>query len=65
MSGKGSKPRPYSVGRNTFEKNWDAIFNQPDPRVVEDAKAEDEEFARISKRDMSDPYDNFKLSKDL
>jgi hypothetical protein len=28
MSGKGSKPRPYSVDRKTFDKNWDAIFGK-------------------------------------
>lgn len=26
MSGKGSKPRPFSVDRKTFEDNWDKIF---------------------------------------
>ena len=24
--GKGSKARPFSVDRETFENNWDAIF---------------------------------------
>jgi len=26
MSGKGSKPRPFSVDRKVFESNWDKIF---------------------------------------
>ena len=26
MSGKGSKPRPYSVPTATFDNNYDAIF---------------------------------------
>ena len=26
MSGKGSKARPLSVPRRTFDKNWQAIF---------------------------------------
>jgi hypothetical protein len=26
MNGKGSKPRPFSVDRQTFENNWNAIF---------------------------------------
>lgn len=26
MNGKGSKPRPYSVDKNTFDSNWDKIF---------------------------------------
>lgn len=34
MSGKGSSPRPYSVDKDTYDKNWDLIFgnkkkNQP------------------------------------
>lgn len=24
--GKGSKPRPFSVDKKTFDKNWDKIF---------------------------------------
>lgn len=64
MSGKGSKPRPYSVNRDTFEKNWDSIFNKPDPRILEDNKAEDEEFARILNKDILDSRDNFKLNKE-
>jgi len=28
MSGKGSKPRPYSVDQKTFDSNWDSIFNR-------------------------------------
>lgn len=24
--GKGSSPRPYSIDKETFNKNWDAIF---------------------------------------
>ena len=27
MSGKGSKPRPYSVDQKTFDSNWDRIFS--------------------------------------
>jgi len=26
--GKGDKPRPYSVDRETFSNNWDAIFKK-------------------------------------
>lgn len=28
MAGKGSKARPISVDRKTFESNWDKIFNK-------------------------------------
>lgn len=46
-SGKGSKPRPYSVSLDTYNKNFDAIFRKPSLRDIEDARAEDEEFKRI------------------
>jgi len=28
MSEKGSKPRPYSVPRKTFDSNWYKIFSK-------------------------------------
>lgn len=28
MSGKGSRPRPFTVDRKTFNKNWDSIFGK-------------------------------------
>ena len=28
MSGKGSKPRPYSVSQTQFASNWDNIFKK-------------------------------------
>jgi hypothetical protein len=28
MAGKGSRPRPLSVDRKTYESNWDRIFNK-------------------------------------
>ena len=28
MSGKGSKPRPYSVSQKQFANNWDNVFNK-------------------------------------
>jgi hypothetical protein len=30
MSGKGSKPRPYSVDQKTFSDNWEKIFGSKD-----------------------------------
>jgi hypothetical protein len=47
---KGSTPRPSSVDNATFDSNWDAIFSKPDPRVVEDAKAEDEAFDAVKNK---------------
>jgi hypothetical protein len=29
--GKGSSPRPYSLGQNEFGKRWDAIFKRVVP----------------------------------
>lgn len=32
MSGKGDKPRPMGVDRDTFYNNWDRVFNkEPKP----------------------------------
>jgi hypothetical protein len=28
MSGKGSRPRPFSVQQDKFASNWDAIFGK-------------------------------------
>lgn len=46
---KGSRPRPYSVSQKEFGKNYDAIFGKKDPRVLEDAQAEDEAFKAVDK----------------
>jgi hypothetical protein len=34
MSGKGSRPRPFSVNRKTFESNWDKIFGKNNKKKV-------------------------------
>jgi len=31
MSGKGSKPRPYSVSQEEYGNNWDLIFKKDKP----------------------------------
>lgn len=46
MSGKGSSPRPYSVDKKTFDKNWDIIFKTP---VERDAIA-NEAFKKIEEK---------------
>ena len=46
---KGSRPRPYSVSQKEFGNNYDAIFGKKDPRVREDAEAEDEAFKAVDK----------------
>ena len=50
--GKGSAPRPFSVGRDTFEDNWDKIFGNkipwdnysdlPSPAAYDEVKKDDE-----------------------
>ena len=30
--GKGSAPRPFSVSKEEFDNNWNAIFNKKDKR---------------------------------
>ena len=45
---KGSRQRPTDL--NKFRSNYDTIFRKPDPRVVEDAQAEDEAFRLIEQR---------------
>jgi len=38
MSGKGSKPRPFSVDRKTFESNWDRIFKKKQVKKSKDTQ---------------------------
>ena len=55
---KGSRPRPYSVSQNQFGNNYDAIFRKPDPKEIEDAQREDEEFEEIARRSRSQVKDS-------
>lgn len=56
--GKGDKARPFSVDKETFDNHWDVIFNKkleelkkgPDPTIRDDARAEDEAFADIARK---------------
>ena len=41
MSGKGSRPRPYSVTQDEYAKNFDLIFRK-DRRIEEEQQEEDE-----------------------
>jgi hypothetical protein len=59
---KGSRPRPYSVSQKQFGNNYDAIFGKKDPRVVEDAQAEDEAFELVDKANQ-DMYNSTDTSK--
>lgn len=35
MSGKGDRPRPYSVDQKTFESNWESIFGNQENKFSE------------------------------
>lgn len=49
MSGKGSKPRPFSISQEEYEKRWDAIFGRDleDPKVKDEVANEDDAFNHI------------------
>jgi len=36
MSGKGSRPRPFSADQKTFDDNWDKIFKKQDDNTGTD-----------------------------
>ena len=38
MSGKGSKPRPFSVDRKTYENNWDRIFKKKKDKKLKESQ---------------------------
>lgn len=40
MNGKGSKSRPFSVSRDTFEANWDLIFRKNKQTIQESNESE-------------------------
>lgn len=45
--GKGSKPRPYSVTQEEYDKRWDAIFGRDEPDeddLEEDNELDDEDY---------------------
>ena len=60
---KGSRPRPYSVSQKEFGNNYDAIFGKKDPRVLEDAQAEDEEFKLVDKANKNSYNTNIENNK--
>jgi len=62
---KGSGPRPYSVSQEEFANSFDKIFGKPDPRVRDDAQAEDEEFNRINTMQIRVNEDQNKVGQSL
>jgi hypothetical protein len=51
--GKGSKPRPFSVDKKTFDTNWDAIFGSKDKDSII-ITTEDGEIV-INRSELQDP----------
>ena len=41
--GKGSKPRPYSVTQEEYDKRWDAIFGRDELEEDEDTDLEQDD----------------------
>lgn len=56
MSGKGDRPRPFSVDQKTFDSNWDMIFGK---KNVDSTEFEDKitrnnsETQEVLRRDSS------------
>jgi hypothetical protein len=56
MSGKGSRPRPFSVSQEEYEKRWDAIFGRD---------LEDESTSRYDDEAMEDAFKQIKLQQEI
>lgn len=60
MSGKGSKPRPFTVDRTTFASNWDNIFGKnkfEDAKEISNYWSDDTEYeAIVLKRSGTDYF---------
>ena len=41
--GKGSKPRPYSVSQDEYDKRWDAIFGRDLQETEEEPEIEEDD----------------------
>jgi hypothetical protein len=49
MSGKGSRPRPYSVSQQEYDTRWDAIF-------CRDLPQEPKEEYRVNKQGLTERF---------
>lgn len=41
--GKGDTPRPLSVPKEKFDKNWDAIFKKQPDKVKDDTRPKNDD----------------------
>lgn len=51
MTGKGSKPRPYSVPLSEFDRNHERIFGRKDRRRTGQADSSDRKADRPTRTD--------------
>ena len=65
MSGKGSKARPFSVSREKFSDNWDAIFKKKNAVSDDTLDAYNEErlVSKYDKIESKKPVDNKEENK--
>lgn len=52
MSGKGSRPRPFSVPTEVFDNNWDNIFKKGKQEDVLDAYNEERLVSKFDKEEL-------------
>lgn len=50
--GKGSRPRPVQVDRQTFEDNWDKIFGKTEAAHHQQPRSDDDTENDNSERDV-------------
>ena len=43
--GKGSKPRPYNISQEEYDKRWDAIFGRDESEEDEYTETDEDENA--------------------
>jgi hypothetical protein len=53
MSGKGSRPRPFSVSQKEFDNRWDAIFSK---NKKTDSEKFDEAIMKDEYYDLDERY---------
>ena len=54
MSGKGSRSRPFSVDKQTFDTNWDVIFNKEQSVIADVSKLIAEETLQETENRITD-----------
>jgi len=57
MSGKGSKSRPFSVSREKFSENWDAIFKKENPLNLDSDNTTENTTSKSSEKDTEESED--------